>query len=61
MVEQEYCYHCGTAAEDADISGNACAQCRHDIVFAADDEARERAIERRVEEHLDREEERRHG
>lgn len=30
-------------------------------VFAADDDARERAIERAVDEHLDREQERRHG
>lgn len=61
MLEQEYCYHCGTESVNADIAGNACAQCRHDIACELDDDARERAIERAVDEHLDREQERRHG
>lgn len=61
MVERPYCWTCFTAAEDADIEGDRCAQCRYDIACELDDDARERAIERAVDEHLDREQERRHG
>lgn len=61
MIEQDYCYHCGTAAVDADISGNVCEECRREAQFAADDDARDRAIDRAVDEHLDRERECRHG
>jgi hypothetical protein len=60
-MDKPYCWSCGTASVAADIEANTCARCRYEIACAADDDARERAIERAVDEHLDREEERRYG
>lgn len=55
------CNICDAPSPDGNAEGTLCRNCVREMQSAADDDARERATERRVEEGLDDEEERRHG
>jgi hypothetical protein len=61
MTEPERCSTCDTRNADGNAEGTLCRECVQSRTADADTDARERAIERRVEDHLDREQERRYG
>jgi hypothetical protein len=60
-TQPNYCSTCDAPDPDGDPEGTLCRTCVEAMVADADDDARERAIDQRVEEHLDRERERRHA
>lgn len=60
-IEPERCRTCDALDPDGNADGTHCRTCVQEMIATEDDDARDRAIERAVEEHLDREQECRHG
>jgi hypothetical protein len=60
LTEPKRCNLCA-APNPGNPEGTLCRQCVQDMAATEHDAARERAIDRAVDEHLDREREKRHG
>jgi hypothetical protein len=61
MNTRARCQCCDTIDPDGNSEGTLCRDCVFEMACDADADARERAIERAVDEHLDRARERRYG
>jgi hypothetical protein len=54
LTDDEQCQHCGAVdGHRACVEDGVCRTCRTELLFAADDEARDRAEQMRVELELD--------